>query len=137
MPVHEPHQDWHDLRWSAWVPVEDIERVPAKRGIYRLRCQSSKDKLIYVGISDRLSSRLNGLRRALPRARQHMDDQTYVGHSAARCVVQHQDRGESVEVSWAEIAGIDRRELMGLEVDLIAACRAAYGHSPACQFHGE
>jgi hypothetical protein len=25
---------------------------------------------------------------------------------------------------------------MGLEVDLIAACRVRFGDSPACQFHG-
>jgi hypothetical protein len=30
----------------------------------------------------------------------------------------------------------ERRELFGLEADLIAACRRLYGHSPACQFHG-
>jgi hypothetical protein len=31
---------------------------------------------------------------------------------------------------------MDRRELMGREVDLIAARRKRFG-SPACQFHGQ
>jgi hypothetical protein len=31
---------------------------------------------------------------------------------------------------------LDRRALMGMEVDLIAACRTRFGASPACQFHG-
>jgi hypothetical protein len=41
-----------------------------------------------------------------------------------------------VEVSWARAGDTGRRELMGMKVDLIAACRARYGQSPACQFHG-
>jgi hypothetical protein len=44
--------------------------------------------------------------------------------------------GISDRVSWAPAGGTGRRELMGMEVDLIAACRARYGQSPACQFHG-
>jgi hypothetical protein len=41
-----------------------------------------------------------------------------------------------VEVSWAILEDLDRRALMGREVDLIAACRMRFGESPACQFHG-
>jgi len=51
-------------------------------------------------------------------------------------VVGFEKQGEVVEVSWALAGDVDRRELMGLEVDLIASCRACYGESPACQFHG-
>ena len=86
--------------------------------------------MIYVGISDRLGSRLGGLRRARVRP------PLYWGHSAAACVAGFEKQGEVVEVSWALPGGIDRRALMGLEVDLIASCRAWYGESPACQFHG-
>jgi hypothetical protein len=51
-------------------------------------------------------------------------------------VVGFENQDEVVEVSWALAGDIDRRALMGLEVDLIASCRARYGDSPACQFHG-
>jgi hypothetical protein len=51
-------------------------------------------------------------------------------------VAGHETTGEIVEVSWALTHALDRRALMGLEVDLIAACRAHFGESPACQFHG-
>jgi hypothetical protein len=51
-------------------------------------------------------------------------------------VAGHETAGEIVEVSWALTHALDRRALMGLEVDLIAACRAHFGESPACQFHG-
>jgi hypothetical protein len=44
-------------------------------------------------------------------------------------------QGKVVEVSWAVLEGLDRRALMGTEVDLIAACRMRFGESPACQFH--
>jgi hypothetical protein len=93
-------------------------------------CAAGHPALIYIGISDKLSSRLGGLRRARSRPPR------YRGHSAAACVVQHEARGNVVEVSWAQLENVDRRALMGLEVDLIAACRARFGDSPACQFHG-
>jgi hypothetical protein len=74
--------------------------------------------------------RLGGLRRARNRP------PSYRGHSAAACVAGFEKQGGVVEVSWALPGDIDRRALMGLEVDLIASCRACYGESPACQFHG-
>ena len=45
-------------------------------------------------------------------------------------------KGCSVEVSWVVMDPLSRRELMGQEVDLIAAHRAAFGDSPTCQFAG-
>lgn len=97
-------------------------------GVYRLRA-SGCPGLIYIGISDRLSSRLSGLRRA--RYRPDMK-----GHSAAACVAAYEAADKIVSVSWATISSTDRRALLGLEVDLIAAHRQNFG-SPACQFHGE
>jgi hypothetical protein len=85
--------------------------VPHRQGVYRLRCKGHPS-LIYVGISDRLSSRLGGLRRARSRP------PDYRGHSAAACVASHEARGNVVEVSWAVLEDLDRRALMGLEVDL-------------------
>jgi hypothetical protein len=121
---------WEGLVWTGWHQLDTAEAraVPAKAGIYRLRCRGEPD-LIYVGISDRLSSRLGGLRRA----RSRLDKR---GHSAAACVAAHETRGKVVEVSWATVDRMDRRELMGREVDLIASHRKEFG-SPACQFHGQ
>lgn len=124
----DPH--WGGLAWSGWHGLDATAArglVPREAGVYRLRCG---ERVIYVGISDRLSSRLGGLRRARGRP------PLYRGHSAAACVAGFESQGEVVEVSWALAGDIDRRALMGLEVDLIASCRARYGDSPACQFHG-
>ena len=124
-------QDWENLAWSPWHRLDataEHRLVPRKRGVYRLRCKGHP-ALIYVGISDRLSSRLGGLRRARSHPR-------YRGHSAAACVAGYEARGNLVEVSWAILEDLDRRALMGREVDLIATCRMRFGESPACQFHG-
>jgi hypothetical protein len=107
--------------WSNWHQLDATAMrglIPREAGIYRLRCRGHAE-LIYVGISDRLSARLGGLRRACNRPPGHR------GHSAAACVAGYENHSEVVEVSWAPVAGMDRRALMGLEVDLIAACRAA------------
>jgi hypothetical protein len=122
---------WGGLAWSGWHGLDATTArglVPREAGAYRLRCEG---RVIYVGISDRLSSRLGGLRRARSRP------PLYRGHSAAACVAGFEKQGEVAEVSWALAGDIDRRALMGLEVDLIAGCRVVYGNSPACQFHGD
>src|SRR5215469_8730458 len=126
------HPSWWNFAWSSWQRLDataEYGMVPRKQGVYRLRCKGHPS-LIYVGISVRLRSRLGGLRRA--RSRPPLNR----GHSDAACVVSHEARGNVVEVSWAVLEDLDRRALMGLEVDLIAACRARFGDSPACQFHG-
>ena len=123
---------WENLAWSPWQHLDataEYGLVPRKQGVYRLRCKGHP-ALVYVGISDRLSSRLGGLRRARSRPPH------YRGHSAAACVADHEAQGKVVEVSWAVLEDLDRRELMGIEVDLIAACRRRFRESPACQFHG-
>jgi hypothetical protein len=51
-------------------------------------------------------------------------------------VAAHENLGKVVEVSWAIVGNMDRRELMGREIDLIAAHRRRFGN-PACQFHGQ
>jgi hypothetical protein len=131
--LDDPHsRHWRDLAWSPWHHLDATAKrgfVPRIQGIYRLRCKG-RPALIYIGISDKLSFRLGGLRRA----RTHPP--RYRGHSAAACVAQHEAQGAVVEVSWAELENVSRRALMGLEVDLIAACRAQFGDTPACQFHG-
>lgn len=120
---------WGGLVWSEWHQLDSAEAraIPREAGIYRLRCRGEPE-LIYIGISVRLSSRLAGLRRA--RGRQNRR-----GHYAAACIAEHEKLGKTVEVSWATVGDMDRRELMGREVDLIAGHRKRFG-SPACQFHG-
>jgi hypothetical protein len=127
----DPHGlQWGGLTWTRWHQLDTTEarKIPAEAGIYRLRCRGESN-LISIGISDRLSSRLGGLRRARSR-----EDKR--GHYAAACVAAHETQGKIVEVSWATVENMDRRELMGREVDLIASHRKRFG-SPACQFHGQ
>ena len=121
---------WGDLAWSDWHQLDSAEAhaIPEGPGLYRLRCRGASG-LIHVGISARLRSRLAGLRRARFR-----DDKR--GHYAAACVAAHEDQDKIVEVSWTIVGDMERRELMGREVDLIAAHRRRFG-SPACQFHGQ
>ncbi len=128
--------DWGGLPWSDWYPLERTGDghglVPVEVGIYRVR-RAGSPELIYVGITDGLRGRMSQLRNGS-------------GHYAAECVEAHRSLGHSIEVSWACTSQMNidrrlsmkekRRELMGLEVDLIAACRRLYGRSPACQFHG-
>jgi hypothetical protein len=61
---------------------------------------------------------------------------TSVGTTLQHAFAAHEEQGKTVEVSWATVGDMDRRELMGREVDLIAAHRKCFG-SPACQFHGK
>jgi hypothetical protein len=123
---------WWGLEWTGWQQLDQAfqarDAIPRAAGVYRLRARDCPG-LIYIGISDRLSSRLGGLRRA----RYRVDKK---GHSAAACVAAYEKAGKIVSVSWATVRDIDRRDLIGLEVDLIAAHRRRLG-SPACQFHGK
>jgi hypothetical protein len=108
---------WGGLAWPGWYGLDAAAArgvVLRGAGVYRLRCGGG---VIYVGISDRLSSRLGGLRRARGRL------PLYRGHSAAACVVGFESQGGVVGVSWALAGDIGCRALMGLEVDLIASCR--------------
>src|SRR5262249_38679769 len=122
---------WQNLEWTCWKQLDEAFRprdsIPRAAGVYRLRA-SDCPGLIYIGISDRLRFRLGGLRRARHRADKK-------GHSAAACVAAYEEAGKIVFVSWATVGDMGRRDLMGLEVDLIAAHRRRFG-SPACQFHG-
>lgn len=129
---------WGGLEWSNWHSLDETGSgqglVPRGMGIYRVRI-AGQPQLIYVGISKRLRMRIGNLRRG-------------VGHSAASCVAAHRIQGHAVEISWALVTPSQmnvrhpddqeevKRELFGLETDLIAACRRLFGHSPACQFHG-
>jgi hypothetical protein len=58
-------------------------------------------------------------------------------HVAGGCVWNHKCAGFEIEVSWLDRSAIDRREINGIECDLIAAHRKAERRSPACQFAGD
>ena len=127
-PADTQGPSWQGMTWSDWHQLDSADvPVPNCAGLYRLRCHDQPG-LIYIGISDRLRSRLGGLRRA-----RHRPDKK--GHYAAACVAAFERQGKIVEVSWSTFADPDRRELMGLEADLIAAHRRMHGN-PTCQFHG-
>ena len=112
---------WEGMTLSDWYQLDSANAaVPARAGIYWLRCQGEPG-LIYMGISDRLRSRLGGLRRA-----RHRQDKR--GCFAAACVTTLERQGKIVDVSWSTFDG--------LETDLIAAHRRLHGN-PACQFHGQ
>jgi hypothetical protein len=130
----DPH--WGGLDWSDWYTLDETGDgrglVPVAIGIYRVRRAGSSEP-IYIGISDDLRGRISQLRNGS-------------GHYAAECVAAHRRLGHTIEVSWASSSQMNidqrlskkekRRELMGFEVDLIAASRRLFARSPACQFHG-
>jgi hypothetical protein len=83
--------NWAGLAGSPWHHLDAAAQrgiVSRKQGIYRLRC-ADRPALIYIAISDKLSSRLGGLHRARSRPPR------YRGHSAATCVVQHEAQATS------------------------------------------
>lgn len=128
----DPRRDrWAGVAWEPWVALEEAAAkrggIPRKQGIYRLRSRRGKG-LLYIGISVRLTQRLHGLERAI-----HRPD--HVGHYAGGCVARA--AGSEVEVSWVVRDRISKRDLLGEEVDLIAAYRRTMGSSPRCQFAGE
>lgn len=122
---------WQGIAWEPWVDLDEAAstrgRIPPKQGIYRIRLRRGKG-LLYIGISGRLAKRLQGLRRAI-------DEPDHRGHYAGGCIAR---AGRSaVEVSWIVRDPVEKRDLMGEEVDLIAAYRRTMGPSPRCQFAGE
>jgi len=122
---------WLGYDWTPWLSLDKAVatgRIPAAQGVYRVRAAGA-DVLVYIGISDSLRKRLRRLRYARDR-----DD--HRGHIAGAGVAAVQGSGPSVEVSWVVMDDVDRRELVGREVDLIADHRRVTGASPVCQFHG-
>lgn len=123
VPAHNPQGPyWQGYAWEDWRRIEDA-RPPRQRGIYRLH--SRRRGLDYIGISDSLASRIGILRRCYQGARG--------AHPACACV---RDAPGTVQISWVELdpKEVSRRELYGIEVELIAAYRAAMHESPHCQW---
>jgi hypothetical protein len=123
VPAHNPRGPfWQGYRWEPWVRIEAAGREQ-ERGIYRVH--SRRRGLDYIGISDNLASRIGTLRRCFAGGQG--------SHPACRCV--HEAPGV-VRISWVELKpdDVSRRELYGIEVELIAAYRAAMHESPHCQW---
>jgi hypothetical protein len=122
---------WQGVSWWPWIALKEAASnrgsIPRKQGIYRLRGRRGKG-LLYIGTSVRLAERLQGLELAIHRA-------DHVGHYAGGCVARADRSG--VEVSWVVRDRISKRNLLGEEVDLIAAYRRTQGRGPRCQFAGE
>jgi hypothetical protein len=112
---------WYGLSWSTWAPF--AESNPRRhQGIYRVR--SSRTGLAYIGMSGNLASRIGTLRRSIEAGGGHV-------HPAGACI--KRSSSGRIEVSWVELTE-SRREVYGIEVDLIAAYRAEVGESPHCQW---
>jgi hypothetical protein len=128
----EPHDPgWQGKEWSEWFRLEDV-RPPAVEGIYRVRLASHGRRLLYIGMSgSSLRGRLGKLRRDVRRG-------TSREHTAGRVLSAKCGRDpRKLWVSWIDLEGEDRREIYGIEVDLIAAYRQVMRESPACQWHGD
>jgi hypothetical protein len=123
VPAHNPRGPyWQGYAWSEWSRIEDA-RPPKQRGVYRVR--SGRAGLDYIGISDDLAMRVGILRRC------HQGRSG--AHPACRCI---REAPGFVRVSRGTFDEdeVSRRELYGIEVELIAAYRAAIHESPHCQW---
>jgi hypothetical protein len=132
--AHDPSGEfWQGYRWSSWEVLADA-RPPKVPGIYRIMANRHRN-LLYIGISSNLATRVSTLRRGVMTGRA-------VTHPAAPCVGSYGP--SNIRISWVEIKTDElsgdhegRRELYGIEAELIASYRAALHESPLCQWSGE
>lgn len=108
---------WRGLDWSAWASLGD-SRPDGVQGIYRVR--SGRKGLAYIGMSGNLASRVGTLKRSVDAGGGHF-------HPAGGCINRN-SRGQ-IEVSWVKLTQ-SRREVYGIEVDLIAAYRHEMARVP-------
>lgn len=130
VPAHDPQGGhWQGYEWADWLPLPVVSGriVPHCQGVYRVRALR-RPGLLYIGITGSVANRLNSLRRAVAAG-------TGRGHIAGRAI---SAVGRPVEVSWTElpVSVVERREVFGIEAELIAACRAVMQASPVCQWSG-
>ena len=130
---------WESHAWSEWFLLDAAitprgAKAPDTPGLYRLRCKRQSG-LIYIGeTGDSLRTRLRQLRKAteyVARGRPPGPP-----HVAGGCVLEHENAGFVVEVSWVEKPTLDSRDRKGVECELIAAYRKTTGKNPICQFGG-
>ncbi len=147
MRIEDVHSlDWFGWEWSPWRPLDDVvrpykkgaEQAPrGKQGIYRIRC-SGRRGLLYIGQTGPTQGGIRGRFSALQFAIRQagVSGRPRAPHVAGACVAEHIRRGCVSEISWTVTDGMEKRERLGRECDLIAAHRTALGESPVCQFAG-
>lgn len=118
-----------DRTGFSQLDADEARGAPVEAGIYRQRCRREPN-LLYIGISDRLRSRLTlgSLRRASAAGRTRDITLLPVSLRTRRTV--------RLSMFPGRPGDMDRRELMGREADLIAARRRLLD-GPARQFHGQ
>jgi len=125
--AHDPRGEfWQGYEWSKWEALATA-KAPQRQGIYRVLAGRER-RLLYIGISGNLYRRLYTLRRGVIQGLK-------VAHPAVACVRQH---WSVIKVSWVvlEEHETERRELFGIEAELIAAYRSTLHESPTCQWSG-
>lgn len=127
---------WLGRNWSPWIGLyEALNRLhgpPHQPGIYRLRDARLSKSLLYIGESTNIRMRLFQLRNAIKKVAGGGPQGP--PHWAGACVLQKEQQGASVEVSWLSDAEPDESERKGLECEYIAAHRWTTGVNPECQF---
>lgn len=135
--LRNPQDDnWLSRQWSTWIVLAEALRrgvgAPRQPGIYRIRDARSRDSLLYIGQSDNIRGRLFQLRNAMIKVSQGKKQGP--PHWAGACVLQQQNEGALIEVSWLIEAVTKEAERKGLECEYIAAHRWVTGRNPGCQF---
>jgi hypothetical protein len=100
--------DWGGFLWTAWLPLTNVTRthLPPTAGLYRFRCRDEAG-LLYVGEGANRQRRLGALIRARAKGLPPSYYRGYEpghrphrGHYAMPCIVEHERRGCTVELSW-------------------------------------
>ena len=130
-PVDDPLSErWQHIAWTPWVDLSQAAStrgaIPRDQGLYRVRKRGAQE-LLYIGKSIRLAARIQGLARAIR-------NEDHIGHYAGGCV--WRAARSNAQVSWMVMPG-PVRNVLGREIDLIAAYRKVMGDSPHCQFAGD
>ena len=137
---------WEEHEWSQWYGLDSAialrdAKAPEVPGLYRIRC-ANQEGLIYIGETGKS---IRGRFRQLQKAMEYAEQGKYarlgkIGgppHVAGGCVWNHRRAGFDIEVSWFDGSAFERREIKGIECELIAAHRKTEHRSPACQFAGD
>jgi hypothetical protein len=141
---------WGGLSWSEWQDFDEAHRgkvITATPGIYRFRARGEPG-LLYIGESGgrtgrrgRLGSLARGMRRHpadfyLDWRAAGLAKRPHRGHYAAPYMLQCEDAGCHVEVSWALEDHPDETERLAVEARLIQLHREVVGVDPPVQHGG-
>ncbi|MFC2040741.1 hypothetical protein ACFLTY_00235 [Chloroflexota bacterium] len=135
--LESPHDNaWLGRSWSPFLSFHQVATrgfgPPHQPGLYRLRDANAQKLLLYIGEGTDIRMRMFQLRNAMNKVARGGPQGP--PHWAGACILQHEQKGASVEVSWLLDAVPDEGERKGLECEYIAAHRKATGVNPECQF---